>query len=143
MARRYRKCFLWECCPFLRSLAIRSLDCLVGDVVVDVVVEVLLLLLDCLILEYVNLGVEEEEEDEEDGSLDEDNEFPDGNKNRSSNLSISPLFNVVVVLELLLLLPPPPPPPRLFKKDPNRLGGEGSNIFLMRAFSGSSSSSSM
>ena len=142
MARRYRKCFLWECCPFLRSLAIRSLDCLVGDVVVvDVVVEVVLLLLDCLILEYVNLGVEEEE-DEEDGSLDEDNEFPDGNKNRSSNLSISPLFNVVVVLELLLLLLPPPPP-RLFKKDPNRLGGEGSNIFLMRAFSGSSSSSSM
>jgi len=32
MARRYRKCFLWERCPFLRSLAIRSLDCLVGDV---------------------------------------------------------------------------------------------------------------
>jgi len=31
MARRYRKCFLWERCPFLRSLAIRSLDCLVGD----------------------------------------------------------------------------------------------------------------
>ena len=134
MARRYRKCFLWERCPFLRSLAIRSLDCLVGDDDVEVL---LLLLLDCgeefLILEYVNFG----DEEEEDGNFDEDNEFPDGNKNRSSNLSISPLFKVVLVLLLLLLLPPL----RLFKKDPNRLGGEGSNIFLMSAFSGSSSSS--
>ena len=90
----------------------------------------------------MNFGVDEEEEDGS-FSLEEDNEFPEaGNKNRSSNLSISPLFNVVLELLLLLLLLLLPLPPRLFKKDPNLFGGEGSNIFLMRAFSGSSSSSS-
>lgn len=101
-------------------MAIRSLDCLVGDVDVVDVDGKEVRLCEFLILEYVNLGgVDDDDRDVVVDLVDSDDVVGGvGDKNFSSSLSNSPF--------LKLLLPPPPLllpllPRILFRKPPSFL----------------------